>query len=236
GSKAWSHFVEGYNNSEMAERSNSEALLRKACEDYALAVRHKADFCEALNNWGICLRKLGEIRREEVFYTHAIHKYELALKYKPDFLQALNNMAIALSDLAKLRKDDALYALSIEKYEQAMSINADFYKSLNDWDSKLFLTWKLTEKDEYMRRADDIWTQALDLKQDDVFEAARDAAERGDLAAARYYLETCQTHGTLPTAAALQADPKFQSLRNQSWFITLLMHLAGKARREMRKA
>lgn len=156
---AWAHFVEGYQYSELAEKSDADKNLRRACEAYAQAVRLKGNFVEALNNWGISLRKLGDLRQEEKFYTHAIHKYDLALKYKPDFLQALNNWAIALSELAKLRGDHSLYALSIEKYEQALYIQPDFYQSLRDVNSKLALTWKLTDRDEYLRRADDFLIQ-----------------------------------------------------------------------------
>jgi len=167
--KAWAHFAEAYNNSEMAEQGDVERHLRRACEEYALAVRTKPNFYEALNNWGICLRKLGNKRRDENFYTHAIHKYELALKYKPDFLQALNNWAIVLSELAKLRGDDSLYALSIEKYEQALAINPDFYEVLTDGGSSLSRTWKLTDKDEYMRRADGV-SGAAELDSNQTFE------------------------------------------------------------------
>ena len=223
--KAWSHFVEGYNNSEMAEQGDRERHLRKACEEYAQAVRLKPNFYEALNNWGICLRKLGDLRRDENFYTHAIHKYELALKYKPDFLQALNNWAIVLSELAKLRGDDSLYALSIEKYEQALAIKPDFYQALNDWGSKLSLTWKLTDKDEYMRRADDVWAQALELNPNHIYEKAGQAADSGNEPQAREYLEKSLSYGTLPSPEALLLDPKFQMYRHRDWFIQLLDRL-----------
>ena len=178
--KAWAHFVEGYNNSELADHGDMERHLRRACEEYAQAVRLKQNFYEALNNWGICLRKLGNKRQDENFYTHAIHKYELALKYKPDFLQALNNWAIVLSELAKLRGDDSLYALSIEKYEQALAIKPDFYQDLNDSGSELSLIWKLTDKDEYMRRADDVSEQRPALTTNHTSEEAKHTADVGE--------------------------------------------------------
>ncbi len=130
----------------LLSRGNARYWAReyeKAAADYERALAVKPGDHQALNNWGVALDGLAQMKgggEAERLFALAIEKYEQALAVKPDDHEALYNWGGALDDLARMKgggEAERLFALAIEKYEQALAVKPDDHEALNNWGGAL---------------------------------------------------------------------------------------------------
>ena len=148
--------------------------LEASAQAYKKAITIKPDYPEALNNFGIVLRKqnkldealklyekaiaikpdysealnnLGLTFKEKQKYNEAIEAYEKALKIKPDFVEVYNNLGLTLRDQGKLEE-------AIEAYEKALKIKPDFATAKQNLTQLLKICSPKNQGDNFLIRVD----------------------------------------------------------------------------------
>ncbi len=84
----------------------------QSAEDYKKIISKVADDPEAYNNYGLVLKKIGNI-------ADAKQQYMIAITLNPDYPEALNNMAV-------LEIGESHYNEARERLEKAISLNPEY--------------------------------------------------------------------------------------------------------------
>lgn len=84
----------------------------QSAEDYKKIISKAADDAEAYNNYGLVLKKIGNI-------PDAKQQYMIAITLRPDYPEALNNMAV-------IEIGESHYNEARERLEKAISLNPEY--------------------------------------------------------------------------------------------------------------
>lgn len=163
---AWALIELGNEHFEAAKKTNSISEYEKAAQQCEAALKIKPNMHEALNNWGLVLSDIAELKQEPALFEASFTKFEDALKIRPNLHEPLYNWGLALSKLAQIKQEPALYEASFTKYEAALNVKPDDYDSFNDWGIALSLLAELKEEFDLFEDAFSKYDAALKIKPD----------------------------------------------------------------------
>jgi Tfp pilus assembly protein PilF len=165
--QAWALVNLGNKHFEAGKKTNSISEYEKAALQYEAAFDIKPDSHEILNNWGVALTRLAQLKKQPILYEASFAKFEAALNIKPDKHETLNNWGFALTEFAQLKESPALYEASFTKFEAAIKIKPDSYTVLNNWGNALSGLAKLKQEPALFEASFAKYDAALKIKSDD---------------------------------------------------------------------
>ncbi|NUO80213.1 hypothetical protein HUU05_09065 [candidate division KSB1 bacterium] len=237
-SVAWSHIMIGnrlWEQAKSADARDADRIYSEVYKSYEMATSIKPNHYEALSNWGCALadqakNKLGN--EADDLYARAKEKFKSASTLNPRKNQALNNWGCVLVSQAKTKigkEADLLFAEAVQRFQEALVIkNKDSY-ALSNWGNAVL--WqaqsKLTsEKMQLMKTAEEKLRMAEMISPGiGAYDLACIAAQTGDEALCKKWLEVSRKYDTLPALRAIEEDVSFVNVRDSDWFRVLLNDL-----------
>jgi tetratricopeptide (TPR) repeat protein len=184
-------------------------LSEEAIDSYDKALQLKPDYCEAWNNRGVALRKLGR-------FEEAIASYDKALEVKSDNYEAWNNRGIALRRLGRFEE-------AIASYDKALEVKSDNYEA---WNNRGIALADIGRFEEAITG----YEKALQFKPDDdgaFFNKACAYALQSNLEAVLENLGKAIALNPDKYRAIAQTDSDFDAIREDERFQALVQGYAG---------
>lgn len=223
--QAWALVELGNKHFNAARKSNSISIYEKAVQQFEAAHKIEPDMHEALNNWGVALLELAQLKKEPALFKAGFSKCEAALKIKPNNYQSLNNWGSGLLRLARLKLEPALLDDSIAKFEAALKIKPDYRLALKNWEIAMLWGWNLTKNPEYLEKAIESINQAEKIDPNDCYNGACLAAIKNDEEGCKERLFRAKAAKSLSTRKRLEENDILANMRDKPWFAELLKDL-----------
>jgi tetratricopeptide (TPR) repeat protein len=220
--RAWALVERGNEHFEAAKKTTSISEYEKAAQQFEAAHKIKPAMHEALNNWGLALAELAQLKQEPDLFEASFAKFEAALKIKPNKHEALNNWGLALSDLAQLKQELVLFVASFAKFEAALKIKPDMYEAFYNRGNALKQAWSLTKDTKYFEQATEALNKAEKINPEKCYNSACLAAIKNDEEGCKERLFRAKAAKSLPPRKHLEDDDDLANMRDKVWFAELL--------------
>ena len=229
-SVAWAYVMSAnrLGDDALAAPDQRDELFSAAFSRYALALRWKPDFSEALNSWAITLYDMARVSSgegAETLLREAEDKYMQAVAIKPNDPKLLNNWGNVLeqhSDVTTGSDAEELLIEAQEKYLQALSADPGFHDALNNWAVAALKRARVVSPEQAVQVLREAGEKLAEAEKTQpgiaAYNLACITARLNDPEKAHHWLRVSADTGTLPNAEHLRTDSDLASLRDTPWF------------------